>query len=191
MEEQIYYHKLVKLMQMAYSGELAAAYAYQGHWRAVRREDEREAIRQIEQDEWHHRHQIKEILQQLEAQPNPFYEVKYFLIGRLIGFLCHIIGWYLAMYGAGRLERKNVLEYAYAADYANQCGRPEFVECFLEMSETEWEHEKFFRDKVESHFLRHILPVWEQLPPKEDFRLQCRELVSSPSILVGIASPQL
>jgi hypothetical protein len=37
--------KLVHLLQMAYSGEKAAAYAYAGHWRSVRKPAERTMIR--------------------------------------------------------------------------------------------------------------------------------------------------
>ena len=40
--------KLIALLQLAYSGELAAAHAYRGHWHSVRQSDERESIRKIE-----------------------------------------------------------------------------------------------------------------------------------------------
>ena len=40
--------KLIALLQLAYSGELAAAYAYRGHWHSVSAPDERAAIRKIE-----------------------------------------------------------------------------------------------------------------------------------------------
>ena len=40
--------KLIALLQLAYSGELAAAYAYRGHWRSVSNEKEQAAIRAIE-----------------------------------------------------------------------------------------------------------------------------------------------
>ena len=57
------------------------------------------------------------------------------------------------MYGAGRLESHNVKEYEDAADLAVVSGHPEFVECLLEMAEVEWDHEAYFRGKVESHWL--------------------------------------
>ena len=46
---------LVRLLRLAYSGELAAAYAYAGHWRSVRDPVEREEIRRIECEELEHR----------------------------------------------------------------------------------------------------------------------------------------
>ena len=47
--------RLVAILQLAYSGELAAGYAYRGHARAVSDSDQRERIRKIEDEEWHHR----------------------------------------------------------------------------------------------------------------------------------------
>src|SRR4029078_6269639 len=41
--------------QGACAGELAAGYAYRGHWHSVRDAAERERIRVIENEEWHHR----------------------------------------------------------------------------------------------------------------------------------------
>ncbi|MEJ0033379.1 MAG: hypothetical protein WDO15_24950 [Bacteroidota bacterium] len=46
-------HKaLTGLLQKAYSAEKAAAFAYQGHAGAVKDNDEKIAVRQIELDEW-------------------------------------------------------------------------------------------------------------------------------------------
>ena len=57
--------KLIALLQLAYSGELAAAHAYRGHWRSVRNADEKMAIRNIEDDEWRHRKLVGEMLKGL------------------------------------------------------------------------------------------------------------------------------
>ena len=46
---------LTAILRLAYSGELAAALAYRGHWKSVGDPDERARIRQIEEEEWHHR----------------------------------------------------------------------------------------------------------------------------------------
>ena len=45
---------LVKLLQKAYSGEKAAAFAYIGHARSLRDPAAKAAVRQIEEDEWKH-----------------------------------------------------------------------------------------------------------------------------------------
>jgi hypothetical protein len=92
------------------------------------------------------------------------------LIGKTIALLCRIGGWYVPMYGAGRLESHNVKEYEDAADLAVACVHPEFVECLLEMAEVEWDHEAYFRGKVESHWLRHVIRVWAAIPPKSAIR---------------------
>ncbi|HEU5240253.1 MAG TPA: hypothetical protein VFU37_24170 [Pyrinomonadaceae bacterium] len=65
---------LIAILQLAYSGELAAAYAYRGHWHSLRRKDERESVRNIENDEWRHRKFVGEMLKSLErlsARPQP------------------------------------------------------------------------------------------------------------------------
>jgi rubrerythrin len=59
----------VRLLQKAYSGELAAALAYQGHWNAVKDPDERVRIRRIEQEEWTHRRIVGRMLYLLGAAP--------------------------------------------------------------------------------------------------------------------------
>src|SRR6185295_443800 len=94
--------KLIAILQLAYSGELAAAYAYRGHGHSLRRPDERESIRAIEDDEWRHRKLVGELLERLGAQPNKARERRAAIIGRTLGFLCHVMGWLAPMYGAGR-----------------------------------------------------------------------------------------
>jgi len=53
---------LVDLLQQAYSAEKAAAFAYQGHAGSVKEKADKQAIKQIEDDEWNHR---KEVLEQI------------------------------------------------------------------------------------------------------------------------------
>ena len=162
--------KLIAILQSAYSGELAAAYAYRGHWRSLRNADEREAIRNIEEDEWRHRRLVGEMLTALGSRPRPRRERRAAIIGRTLGLLCHVTGWLAPMYGAGKLESRNVREYETAASHARACGCVDFVDCLLEMAEVEWEHERYFRGRVVSHWLGRRLPLWPQPPPKETIR---------------------
>ena len=162
--------KLIAILQLAYSGELAAAYAYRGHWNSVRNLDERDAIRAIEEDEWRHRSFVGEMLAKLGSGPNKVREVRAAIIGRTLGLLCHVMGWLTPMYGAGRLESRNVREYETAARYARDCGQLDFLECLLEMAEVEWDHEHYFRARVMKHALGRRLPLWPQPPPKETIR---------------------
>ena len=161
---------LVTVLQHAHAGELAAGHAYRGHAASVSDPVEKAHIRKIEDEEWVHRRQVGEMLAALGAAPVPARERKLERIGKTIAFLCRIGGWYVPMYGAGRLESHNVKEYEDAADLAVASGHPEFVACLLEMAEVEWDHEAYFRGKVESHGLRHVIRVWPPIPPREEIR---------------------
>jgi rubrerythrin len=163
--------KLIALLQLAYSGELAAAYAYRGHWKSVPNADQKTAIQNIENDEWRHRKLVGEMLASLESGPSQRRETRAKVIGRVLGFLCHVTGWLAPMYGAGRLESRNIVEYETAARYAREGGRIDLLDCLLEMAEVEWDHECYFRSRVLEHFVGRRLPLWTQPPPKETIRL--------------------
>lgn len=162
--------RLVGILRLAYSGELAAGYAYRGHWRSVSDPEERARIRQIEDEEWHHRRLVGGMLAALGARPRRLREARAWLIGRSLGALCHVMGWFAPMYGAGRLESRNIREYEDAARFAMGCGHPELVDCLLTMAEVEWEHERYFRSKVEGRARTRLLGLWPQPPPKETIR---------------------
>jgi hypothetical protein len=161
---------LITILQLAYSGERAAGFAYRGHWHSVVDQDERIRISEIENDEWHHRSLVGEMLQSLEARPSRLREIRAFIIGRTLGFLCHFTGWLAPMYGAGRLESHNIVEYETAARYARACGREDFIDCLLTMAEVEWDHEQYFRSRVLIHPLGRRLTLWPQPPPREMIR---------------------
>jgi len=163
--------QLIRLLQLAYSGELAAAHAYRGHWRSVSNADEKGRIEKIENEEWHHRRLVGEMLNKLNARPQRFREMRALLIGRGLGLLCHFSGWLAPMYGAGRLESRNIREYETAARYARDSGHAAFVDCLLTMAEVEWEHEAYFRARVAGHRWAPRLRLWSQPAPKETIRL--------------------
>lgn len=149
--------KFIKLLQRAYSGEMAAALAYRGHRKILRDKIERRAVRQIEIDEWRHRKDIGSILSDLDAKPSVFREIVFFAIGSAISFSCFFCGRFLATYFAGRLESGNVLEYQQAFDLAEEIGLAEYCEEFFEMRETESRHERILYEMVENH---PLLPVF-------------------------------
>ena len=128
---------LVAVLRRAYSGELAAGLAYRGHWQAVRDPEDRARIRQIEADEWHHRDLVGGLLARLGSVPSAERERRARAIGRTLGFLCQVTGWLAPMYGAGRLERGNIVEYETAARLAVRAGWPDFADCLLAMAEVE------------------------------------------------------
>jgi demethoxyubiquinone hydroxylase (CLK1/Coq7/Cat5 family) len=152
--------QLIEILRHAYSGELAAGLAYRGHWKSLNNQNERAAIQKIEQDEWKHRRRVGEMLADLDAAPRRFREVKMWLIGRTIGLACHLIGRFLPMYFAGRLESGNVIEYEKAASHASELELLEFKVDLLAMSVIEKEHEMFFLSVVASH---RLLPLMTSL----------------------------
>jgi hypothetical protein len=161
---------LIRLLQAAYSGELAAFYAYEGHRHSVRDKTEKEEIRKIQLEERDHRECLGEFLSDLGAKPDPWREFKFTVIGRTIGLLCYIGGWFIPMYGAGKLERGNIVEYENAARMAAWAGYDEMVDALLIMAEVEWDHELYFRRKSESHWLKSIFRIWCPPPPRDNIR---------------------
>jgi rubrerythrin len=164
--------QLIHILQLAYSGERAAAYAYRGHWHSVSDADERSRIRTIEEEEWHHRDLVGGMLRSVGARHSTQREIRAAIIGRVLQVLCHVSGWLAPMYGAGKLERRNIVEYEMAARHARDCGHEDFIDCLLMMAEVEWEHEQYFRSKVLHHRIGRLLPIWPAPPPKESIRSQ-------------------
>jgi len=163
--------KLIRVLQNAYSGELAAGFAYRGHWHSCSDPDERKRIHEIENEEWHHRQLVGDMLRDLGGRPRKLREAVFYTIGRVLGASCHISGWFAPMYGAGKLERRNIVEYEVAAELARDCGREDLIECLLMMAEVEWEHELYFRTQVMKRpRLTRWIKVWDPAPPKETIR---------------------
>src|SRR5215472_19236282 len=136
--------RLIDLLQLAYSGEKAAALAYQGHARSVSHPHEKAMIEKIERDEWVHREKVGRLLARLGAQPVRLREIRSSAVGHVLSFLCRFSGWFLPMYFAGKLETQNVCQYDKAAEYAAAIGRGDFLPDLMEMAAVEIEHEKFF-----------------------------------------------
>src|SRR5215475_12824618 len=73
---------LVAILRLAYSGELAAALAYRGHWKSVSDAEDRKRIRQVEEEEWRHRGLVGAMLRDLGESPGRSREARALLIGR-------------------------------------------------------------------------------------------------------------
>lgn len=151
--------QLVKLLRLAYSAEKAAALAYVGHADSVTDPDEKIAIKQIEMDEWGHRETVLSIMRRHGVSISSYNEVKYGIIGRIISLCCHVIGWFMPFYFAGRLESGNVCEYFVMMRYFNDLGITEHDDVLYEMGMKEKEHELYFRKSIEHH---PLLPLFER-----------------------------
>jgi hypothetical protein len=179
--------KLIEILQLAYSGELAAGYAYRGHWNSLSDPRERAAVKKIEDEEWHHRRLVGEMLASLDGAPNKVRELRATIVGRTLGLLCHVTGWFAPMYGAGRLESRNIVEYETAARYARECGLTDLIDCLLTMAEVEWEHEYFFRSCVLRHPWSKRISIWPQPLPKETIRQRTHEQTPAPAYPAVVA----
>ena len=135
---------LIALLQEAHAGEMAAAYAYRGHWKSMKDPGEREAIAKIEREEWEHREIVHGMLDTLGKGPVGWKEAKAWLIGRALGPLCRVSGRFLPLYFAWKLEVRNIDEYEAAAGHAQASGHPEFLEDLSRMAEVEKDHERYF-----------------------------------------------
>ena len=152
--------ELADLLRQAYSGEKAAAFAYIGHARSLRDREVRRAVKQIEEDEWNHRREVLALMQEYGVPVSRWYECKYHIIGRIISAACHVIGWFMPLYFAGRLESGNVCEYIVMKDYFNALGVTKHDAILYEMAVKEREHEDFFQLQVKDS---RLLPFFEKL----------------------------
>ena len=161
---------LITILQAAHAGELAAAYAYQGHWRSRighKRRTEREEIQRIEAAEWHHRNQVADLLAALGSRPVRWREALMGTIGRFFGSLCFVGGRFLPMYAAGRLEAMNVGQYVDAAAHARASGHEAFGDQLDAMVDEEARHEAWFSDQCRGHWLLPAVSVVGRWSPAE------------------------
>lgn len=150
---------LVDLLQMAYSAEKAAAFAYIGHAKSVKKQEEKLAIKQIEIDEWNHRAEVLAIMKQYDIAPSKYYELRFHIIGKVISASCYVIGWFMPFYFAGRLESGNVCEYFRIKQYFNSLGITEHNKILYEMGIKEKEHEVYFYEQIKDS---KLLPFFEK-----------------------------
>jgi len=152
--------ELSNLLQLAYSAERAASFAYQGHAGAIKEMDDKKRIKEIEDDEWVHRADVLKIMQEYQVSISTYYEWKYFIIGKIICYSCYLIGWFMPMYFAGRLESGNVDEYFKMKDFFNAIGITKHDAILIEMGLKEKEHEVYFLSKIKQHAW---LPFFEKI----------------------------
>ena len=152
--------QLVDLIQMAYSAEKAAAFAYIGHAASVKNKEEKIAIKQIEIDEWNHRDEVMLLMKEYDIPVSKWYELKFHVIGKIISGSCFVIGWFMPFYFAGRLESGNVCEYFRMKHYFNSLGIKKHDVVLYEMGMKEKEHEVYFLEQIKDS---KLLPFFEKL----------------------------
>jgi hypothetical protein len=151
---------LVRLLQRAYSAERAAAFAYVGHAASLRDPAARAAVKQIEDDEWAHRRHVLAIMRRHDVPVSRWFEVKYWWIGKMISVSCHVIGWFMPYFFAGKLESGNVCEYFVMMRYFHTLGLRDHDAILHEMGVKEKEHEVYFLAQIERS---RWLPLFEKI----------------------------
>ena len=157
---QLNHPELVDLLKTAYSAEKAAAFAYQGHAGAVKKQEEKAAIHQIELDEWNHRQEVLQIMQQYNIPISKYYEFRFHVVGKIISGSCYVIGWFMPFYFAGRLESGNVCEYFRMMHMFHSLEIKEHDKVLYEMGIKEKEHEIYFLEQIKTN---KMLPFFEWL----------------------------
>jgi len=152
--------KLVDLLRKAYSAEMAAAFAYVGHANSLKAPADKAAVRQIEEDEWDHRRNVLHMMQKYDIPVSRYYEVRFYIIGKIISMSCHLIGWFMPYFFAGKLESGNVCEYFVMLRYFQSLGISEHDEILYEMGMKEKEHEVYFLEQIKNS---RLLPVFERI----------------------------
>jgi rubrerythrin len=132
------------MLQVAYSSEMAAALAYQGHARSVDDPFERDSLLQIEREEWRHRDEVGRLLAAMGEHPVRARELAFGTIGRIIRALCPWSGWYPPMIVAGAIEMLNVRQYVSMARWSRELGYDAASVLLEEMAEVERRHQAFF-----------------------------------------------
>lgn len=140
---------LVDSLRKAYSAERGAALAYVGHAASLRDPQEKARVNEIERDEWNHREAVLCIMKEYGVPPSVWYELKYYVIGRVISLACHVLGRFMPFFFAGRLESGNVCEYFVMMRRFHSLGISKHDEVLHEMGMKEKEHEVYFSAKVE------------------------------------------
>lgn len=152
---------LIRVLQDAHAGELAAAYAYRAHARSLwRHPDQRAEVKRIEGTEWHHRALVAQQLVAVGAAPRRSREWGMAVVGRFFGSLCFVTGWFAPMYAAGRLEAMNVGQYEDARAAAESLGLTDLLDDLVAMREEEVRHEQWFGDQCRGH---RLLPLAARL----------------------------
>ena len=100
------------------------------------------------------------MLNAIGAKPSRWLEFKYHCIGKLISGSCFVIGYFMPMYFAGRLESGNVNEYVRMIELSRGTVLANEHACMIEMARVEKEHELYFLSCASSHWM---MPLFQRI----------------------------
>jgi len=99
-------------------------------------------------------------MKQYEIPVSRWNELKYYVVGKVIGYSCYVIGRFMPYFFAGKLESGNVCEYFVMIQHFHSLGITEHDEVLYEMGIKEKEHEVYFFEMVEGE---RWLPLFEKV----------------------------
>lgn len=141
-------NKFIKMLQHAHAGELAAYYAYQGHWESLKNPKERAMVKWIQEEELEHVKEIEKMLYLMKAQPSKYRDFIFTVIGKTLSKLCKVTGYFMPMVGALLIEKIGVANYKEMIKVACKLHLFPFVKTLHSMWQTEIEHEEYFKSKT-------------------------------------------
>lgn len=136
---------LVRSLQKAHAGELAAYYAYEGHWRNVKNAKTKKKIQEIQKDELEHIDILKGFLKILEAKPDPKLDRIYTKIGKIISLLCYVSPMWLTNWVARKMEKIGTVAYEDISEIAFKEYRSDMAYILIAMAKVELDHDKYFK----------------------------------------------
>lgn len=138
-------------LQFAHAAEIAAHYAYVGHWKSIPDHfvnlPVKIEIQKIALDEIKHVYALEVMLDMVGAKPSKVKDFIGLCVGKTIGFACHIFGWNIPMKIAALMEKIGTASYYEIADLAvKETGNMDIYNQLLDMAANEEEHEKYFKE---------------------------------------------
>ena len=131
-------------LRLAYSTELGASTAYDGHARATRDPAIAARIEAIRDEELQHRAVVGAMLDRFGVRPYGFLELLYTVIGTCVGFGCKLWGEWASAFGAAQFEFGGTADYGRCARAARAIGDVELEQVLLGIQQSEADHRVFF-----------------------------------------------
>jgi len=142
--------KLSASLQFAHAAELAAAHAYEGHWKSLPdfpfNLDVKAQIQKIKLDELRHVYALEVMMEMVGSKPSKVKDLIGITVGKCIGFACFIFGWNLPMKIAALMEKIGTASYYDLAEDAAKAGYHDICMEIIDMAVNEEEHEKYFNE---------------------------------------------
>ena len=138
--------KLIRQIKYAHAAELGAYLAYEGHSKAMNLNPGQKAyFHKIKMDELEHRKILEDLLKRFKTKPSKTLNLAFSIIGRVLGVLSRITGYYLPMKVAGFMEKLGTDGYVGMAKIALEKLDVGLYNVFMDMAEVESTHEEWFK----------------------------------------------